>query len=115
MGKTIADIRRKCLSTVALSVVSATATKIVLKVAYSDGLQSDGTDNLVGIAGLVFGDFTFTTTAPSATGMVDNLDGTYDFAGVAMTAGSVDLKAPANFVTTALFIEASGPATITIP
>lgn len=102
------------ISTVVLSVVSAVATKVVLKVAYADGLQSDGTANLVGIAGLVYGDFTFATTAPSPTGMIDNLDGTYDFAGVGMTSGSVDLKTPANFVTTALFIEASGPATITV-
>lgn len=99
---------------VEVSVVSATATLVVLKVAYIAGLASDGTDEAVGVAGIDEADFVFTTTAPTEEGMVDNGDGTYNFPGTAMVAGSVDLKPPSTQVTTGQPVKSTGPVDITI-
>lgn len=101
------------VSDVELSVITKTAILIVLKVAYYAGLNNDGSDNLIGIAGILEDDFVFTDTAP--TSYVDNGDGTYDFIGVGMTSGSVTLKTPALATTTGDPIESTGPAVITIP
>nr|NHJ85911.1 hypothetical protein [Asgard group archaeon] len=72
---------------VEISVVSATATEIVLKVAYYKGLQDDGSDDLIGVEGIEEADFVFTTTTPDV-GYTDNGDGTYKFIGAAMVSGS---------------------------
>lgn len=99
---------------VEISVITKTATLIVLKVAYFNGLNSDGSDNLIGVSGIVQGDFVFTTTAPTAAAMVDNGDGTYNFPGVGMVSGSVTLKSPALAASEGYPIKAVAPATITI-
>lgn len=102
------------VTSVKVTVVSAIATLIVLKVAYLDGIDGDGAVNAVGIAGILQGDFVFTTTAPTAVVMVDNSDGTYNFPGAGMVSGSVTLKTPALAATTGDPIESTGPAVITI-
>lgn len=103
------------VSDVEISVVSASATSVVLKVAYNAGLQSDGTPDLIGIAGIIETDFEFVTTTPTGGGtMVDNGDGTYTFPGVGMVSGSVDLKPPSTSGSGGSPIESTGPATITI-
>ncbi|MCK5017844.1 MAG: hypothetical protein KAS32_12345 [Candidatus Peribacteraceae bacterium] len=103
------------VSDVEVSVVSAIATLIVLRVAYNNGFSADGSDDLVGIAGIVEDDFVFVTTTPTGSGaMIDNGDGTYDHPGTGMTAGSVDLKSPATAASTGDPIESTGPAVITI-
>lgn len=102
------------VTSVELSVVSATAAKIVVRVAYFDGYNHDGSEKLIGVSGILQDDFVFTTTAPTAAAMVDNGDGTYDFPGVGMVSGTVDLKLPKNMTSTGSPIESTGPAVITI-
>lgn len=102
------------VSDVEITVVSKSAANIKLKVAYFDGINSDGSDKLIGIPGIVQTDFVFTTTAPTALQMVDNGDGTYDFPGVNMVSGSVTLKTPKLATSGGDPIKAVAPATITI-
>ena len=104
----------EAVADVEISVVSAAATLLVLRVAYYEGLESDGSDLLVGAAGILQEDFVFTTTAPTAAAMVDNADGTYNFLGVAMVSGSVTLKSPALAASLGQPIKAVAPAVITI-
>jgi hypothetical protein len=100
------------LTDVELSVVSASATEIVIKVAYNAGLSADGSVSFVGVAGILEADFSFTTTSP--TSMVDNGNGTYTFTGTSMASGSVDLVAPSSMASTGAPIKSTGPAVITI-
>lgn len=103
------------VSTVEISVVSAIATKVVLKVGYFNGFAGDGSDDLVGISGILQDDFVFTGTTPTAAAMVDNGDGTYDFPGVGMVSGTVELKPPTTATTVGDPIETVGdPVAITI-
>jgi hypothetical protein len=97
---------------VELSVADASATSILVKVAYVAGIASDGSDNEVGVSGIVEEDFEFTDTSPDD--MVDNGDGTYTFTGTDMVAGSVDLKVPADQASGGQPIKSTGPATIEI-
>lgn len=84
----------KAVTDVTLEVVSKTASLIVLRVYYDNGIAPDGTVDKIGVPGVLQGDFVFTTTAPTGGAMVDNGDGTYNFPGVAMASGSVKLIAP---------------------
>lgn len=99
------------VANVVITVISAIATLIVLKVAYIVGIASDGSDDDVPIAGIVEGDFVF-TVAPAGP-MVDNGDGTYNFPGVGMASGSVTLEPPATAASVGDPIE-SNTAVITI-
>lgn len=103
------------VSDVEITVLTHTATLVVLRVGYYNGLQSDGSDDVIGVAGIVQGDFLFTTTAPTGAAMVDNGDGTYNFPGVGMTSGSVTLKSPTLAASGGSPIRAVAPAVITIP
>ncbi len=96
---------------VQISVLTQTAVLVVLKVAFFDGLESDGGDNLVGVAGIIEADFEFDTTAPAGP-MVDNLDGTYNFPGAAMVSGSVDLKTASAAASGGHPIQTSGVAAV---
>lgn len=89
-GWLIGDVQP--LSSVAIKVISSAAGTATIRVAYIDGLESDGSENAVGISGIVQGDFIFTGAAPTAAAMVDNGDGTYTFPGATMNTGTVDLK-----------------------
>lgn len=97
---------------VELSIVSASATTVVAKVAYIAGIASDGSDEAIGVAGIPEVDFIFTTTVP--TSMVDNGDGTYTFTGAAMVSGSVDLAPPSTQTAVGQPIKSTGPATVTV-
>lgn len=99
---------------VEITVLTQTAALIVLKVGYFEGLDADGSDNLVGVAGVIEGDFVFGTTAPAGP-MVDNSDGTYNFPGTAMVSGTVDLKPASTATSGGQPIETNGtPVAITI-
>lgn len=102
------------VSTVEISVVSAIATKVVLRVGYFDGFASDGAEELVGVSGILQTDFVFTTTIPTVAAMIDNGDGTYDFPGVGMVSGSVELKPPTTATTEGDPVETLTETTITI-
>jgi len=107
------------VTSVRIKVVSKTASKIVLNVSYIDGIAGDGTENAIGVAGILCdaaltGDFVFTTTTPTFPG-VDMGDGNYEFTGTAMVTGSVTLRTPATALTPGDPIEVIAPATITIP
>lgn len=105
----------EAVSLVEIQVITETAALIVLKVGYMEGLNSDGSENLVGVAGIVEADFEFVTTAPTGP-MVDNGDGTYSFPGAVMVSGTVDLKPAATAASGGSPIETNGvPAVITIP
>ena len=102
------------VSSVELSVVSATATNIVIKVGYFQGIAPDGSDDLVGISGIEEADFVWATTNPDP-GMTDNGDGTYAFSGTGMVSGTVDLKPPSTAVSAGPPIEnTEGPVPVTI-
>lgn len=80
------------LSPVSIKVISSAAGTATIRVAYIDGLDSDGSENAIGISGILQDDFIFTGAAPTAAAMVDNGDGTYTFPGATMNTGTVDLK-----------------------
>lgn len=102
------------IAPVEISVLTQTAALVVLKVAYFEGLESDGSENLVGVGGIVEGDFVFDTIAPAGP-MVDNGDGTYDFPGAAMVSGTVDLKPASTAASGGSPIQTNGvPVAITI-
>lgn len=103
------------VSSVKLTVVSAAAAKIVVNVSYIDGLASDGSENKVGISGILGSDFVFTDTTPTAETMVDKGNGNYEFTGAGMVSGSVDLKPPTTATTVGDPIKSIAPAVITIP
>lgn len=90
------------------------ASSIVIRVYSSSGLASDGTVSKLGIAGIIVGDFV--TAIGVSTGFTDNGDGTYTFAGSAMTAGTINLKAPAAMASEFgdFYIISTGAATVTI-
>ena len=100
------------IADVEVSVVSASATTVVLEVSYIAGIASDGGDAKVGVAGIPEADFVFTTTSP--TSMVDNGDGTYTFTGTTMTTGSVDLAPPTTQTAVGQPIKSTGPTAVTI-
>lgn len=103
------------IAPVHLSVTSSTTTKIVLKVVYVAGIDANGELLEVPITGILQADFKFVGTTPTADSMVDNLDGTYTFPGVALVAGTADLVDPslATTVGTPIF-NVDGPQAVTV-
>lgn len=103
---------------VTLTVVSAIATKVVVKVGSNDGWEpATGLPKFVGIKGIVVGDFVFLKTAGTAntiTTLTDNGDGTYDLNGTAFTTGTLNLKPANTMVSEGLLIDSNGSVAVTI-
>jgi len=103
------------LSAVRIKLVSAAAGTATINVSYIDGLDSDGTENAIGISGILQADFIFTGAVPTAAAMVDLGDGNYTFPGATMNTGTVDLKKAAVATTTGDPIENFGGPTSMVP
>ena len=79
---------------VSLEVVGTpSASSVTVRVYSTPGYASDGTVAKRGISGIVPADFTLSLTG-SASGMTDNGDGTYTFAGSAFATGTINLVSP---------------------
>ena len=102
------------VTTVDIAVLAATAAKVTLKVFYNDGITSDGSANKIGVDGILQTDFVFTTTAPTAAAMVAKGEGVYEFPGVGMVSGTVQLKSPSTAESEGAPLEMLDQQTITI-
>jgi len=105
------------VTSVRLKKVSAAAGRAVINVAYIDGINGDGSENAIGISGIVVdavisSDFVFIGAVPTWPG-VDEGDGNYSFNGATMNTGSVSLRAPKDAFTTGDPIEAIAPLPLT--
>jgi hypothetical protein len=104
------------LTDVNLEVVgSPSATSVVIRVYSSSGLAADGTAAKVAVTGIIQADFNVSLTG-TASGMTDNGDGTYTFAGTAFATGTINLKAPTAMTSDFgdFYIISTGAATVTI-
>lgn len=103
---------------VSITVVSATASKVVVRVGSQDGWEpATGLPRFVGIKGIVVGDFVFLKTngtANTISTLTDNGDGTYDLNGTGFTTGTVNLKSAATMGSTGLLIDSNGAVAVTI-
>jgi hypothetical protein len=104
---------------VTLEEVSATATSIVIKAYAEDGYDSDGAAKEVAIKGItavVAGDNDFVYTASGAgsvSGITDNGDGTYTFAGTGFANGdTITVKTPPNMASDGLLINVTNTVTV---
>ena len=103
------------LSSVRIKVISSAAGTASINVSYIDGLDSDGSENEIGISGILQTDFIFTGAAPTAAVMVDLGDGNYTFPGATMNTGTIDLKKAAVAETTSDPIENfAGPVSMIV-
>lgn len=111
-------LTKEALIPVTVGVVSATSSKVVLKVYSVDGYDSAGAVKEVLIGGIDPDDFTFVKendTAQAAFTVTDKTDGTYELAGTGLVTGKANLKAPKDMTTTDLFLKApTTPVTVTI-
>jgi len=103
------------LSAVRIKLVSAAAGTATINVSYIDGLDSDGSENAIGISGILMADFIFTGAVPTPAAMVDLGDGNYTFPGATMNTGTVDLKKAAVAATTGDPIENFAGTTSMVP
>ena len=109
------------LTPVKLTIIGTpTATLVKVKVCSEDGLDSLGAVKEVLMGGIDSADFTFVKandTAQSAFAVTEDLAsrGTYNIVGTLFTTGKVNLKTPANMVSTDQLMKApSTPTTVTI-
>ena len=108
------------LTDVVLEQVSASATSVVIRVYAADGYDSDGAANKVGIKGIastVGGDDDWSySVSGSVSGITDNADGTYTFAGSGIASDdTIALKTPANMTeSTFQDLRINGTNTVTL-
>jgi hypothetical protein len=100
------------LANVNLTVVSSSATEVILSVGAPTGkLNSDGSLQTIPITGILTADFTLTGGSAVFT---DNVDGTYTGVGTGITAGDANLVAPSAMTSTGLLIESTGAVPYTV-